>query len=171
MVILNHHGVLDFCVFICFVTGSKCMDAPFFLKGKYIEKVTLKNLFFPWRSTMTTYGPLQKGKSRKYPLFWSEGGFGGIVRTPGEKWPKCLKWTQWCFSKPLGLQYDLLSRNSFFKSQNFQKWPLFCVFFVVRIPLEEITWNKGHFWKFWDLKKIFLLNKPYWTPKGLEKHH
>ena len=125
VVILNHHGVLDFCVFICFVTGSKCMDAPFFLKGKYIEKVTLKNLFFPWRSTMTTYGPLQKGKSRKYPLFWSEGGFGGIVRTPGEKWPKCLEWTQWCFSKPLAHQFGLLSRNSFFKSQKFQKWPLF----------------------------------------------
>ena len=58
VVILNQDGVLDFCVFICFVTGSECMDAPFFLKGQYIEKVTLKNLFFPWRSTMTTYGPL-----------------------------------------------------------------------------------------------------------------
>ena len=58
VVILNHHGVRYFCVFICFVTGSDFMDAPFFLKGQYIEKVTRGNLFFPWRSTMATYDPL-----------------------------------------------------------------------------------------------------------------
>ena len=58
VVILNQHGVRHFCVFICFVTGSECMDAPFFLKRQYIEKVTWENLFFPWRSTMTTYDPL-----------------------------------------------------------------------------------------------------------------
>ena len=40
--------------------------------------------------------------------------------------------------------------------------------------LGEMTWNnsnKGHFWKFWDLKKEFLLNKPCWRPKGLGEHH
>ena len=47
-----------FCVFICFVKGSEYMDAPFFLKGQYIEEVTRENLFFPWRSTMRTYDPL-----------------------------------------------------------------------------------------------------------------
>ena len=33
------------------------------------------------------------------------------------------------------------------------------------------TQNKGHFWKFWVLKKEFLLNKPCWRPKGLGEHH
>ena len=91
-------------------------------------------------------------------------------RTPGKSWPKCLEWTQWCFSKPLGHQYGLLRRNSFFKSRKFQKWHSFCLFFVERVPIQKIAWIKGHFWNFWDLKKEFLLNKPYWWPKGLEQH-
>ena len=33
-----------------------------------------------------------------------------------------------------------------------------------------MTWNKGDFWKFWVLKKEFLLNKPCWRPKGLGEH-
>ena len=93
VVILNQHGVLYFCVFICFVTGSECMDAPFFLKGQYIEKVTRENLFFPWRSPLSTYDTLYEGKSRKYSLFWTEGNFGGKGRTPGERLPNCLKLT------------------------------------------------------------------------------
>ena len=31
--------------------------------------------------------------------------------------------------------------------------------------------NKSHFWKFWDLQKDFLLNKPCCGPKGLEEHY
>ena len=137
VVILNQHPEPDFCVFICFVTGSECMDAPFFLKGQYIEKVSRENLFFPWRSTMSTFDPLYECKSRKYSLFWTEGNNGGKSRTPGERWPKCLKWTQWCSSKPLGPQHGLLSGKSFFKTQNFQKWHLFCHFLLKRIPLKK----------------------------------
>ena len=125
MVILNHHPGRYFRVFICFATGSKWMDGcPFFCETTI---PTWENLFFPWRSLMSTYDPLYGCKSRKYSWFWTEGVFGGKGRTPGERWPKCLEWTQWCSSKPLGLQHGLLSRNSFFKTQNFQKWHLFCV--------------------------------------------
>ena len=146
------------------------MDATFLWKQQYREDVTWENLFFPWRSPMSTYDPLYEGKSRKYSLFWTEGRFGGKGRTPGERRPKCQEWTQSCSSKPLCPQHGLLSRNSFFKTQKFQKWPLFCHFFVRRIHLGEITWNKGHFWNFWVLKKEFLLNKPCWGHKGLEEH-
>ena len=170
MVILNQHPLPDFCVFICFATGSKWMDAPFFLKQQYLEDVTWENLFFPWRSPLGTYDPLYEGKSWKYSLFWTEGVFGGNGGTPGERWPKCLKWTQWCSSKPLGPQHGLLSRNSFFKSQNFQKWGLFHLILHVDIPPDEKHWNKGNFWKYWVLKKEFLLNKQCYGPKGLEEH-
>ena len=61
------------------------MDAPFFVKQQNFEEVTWENLFFPWRSLVSTYDPLYEGKSRKYSLFWTEGRFGGKGRTPGER--------------------------------------------------------------------------------------
>ena len=152
VVILNQHPGLDFCVFICFVTGSECMDAPFFLKGQYIEKVTRENLFFPWRSLMSTFDPLYECKSRKYSLFWTEGNFGGKGRTPGERLPKCLEWTQWCSSKPLGPQHGLLRRKFIFKTQKFQKWPLFCTF----LCWKDSTWEiRVIFENFEICKRIF----------------
>ena len=63
-----------------------------------------------------------------------------------------------------------MRRNSFFKTQYFQKLPLFHFIFKVDIPPDEKAWNKGNFWKYWLLKKEFLLNKPIYRPKGLEEH-
>ena len=36
---------------------------------------------------------------------------------------------------------------------------------------DEKHWNKGHFWKYWVLKKEFLLNKPCCGPRSLGEHH
>ena len=130
VVILNQHPGLDFCVFLCFTKGSNWMDAPFFLKQQYFEDVNRENLFFPWRSLMSIYDPLYECKSRKYSLFWTEGNFIGKDRTPGERLPKCPKWTQWYSSKLLGPQHGLLSRHSFGKTRNSQKWHLFEVIFL-----------------------------------------
>ena len=47
VVILNQHPGLDFCVFICFVTGSKWMDAPFFWNNNTLRTSTGKIYFSP----------------------------------------------------------------------------------------------------------------------------
>ena len=60
------------------------MDAPFFVKQQYLEGVTWENLFFPWRSLMSTYDPLYGGKSRKYSLFWTEGDLEEKVKRQGK---------------------------------------------------------------------------------------
>ena len=166
VVILNRHPGPDFCVFICFATGSKWMDAPFFWKQQYLEDVTWENLFFPWRSPLSTYDPLYGGKSRKYSLFWTEGGFGGNGRTPGERWPKCLEWTQWCSSKPLGPQHGLLSRNSFVKSQNFQKWHIFQAISPRWVLLTKKRQNKVIFENFEVWKRNFCSTSHVLDPRA-----
>ena len=51
------------------------MNAPFFLKRQYIERVSGENLFFPWRSPLVTYDPLNECKYRNYSLFREMGDF------------------------------------------------------------------------------------------------
>ena len=75
------------------------------------------------------------------------------------------------FSKTLSSQHGLLRRNSFFKTQYFQKWHMYFLIFVRRILLVKITWNKSKIRKIWVLKKEFLLNQVGCGPKGLEEHH
>ena len=49
------------------------MNAPFFLKRQYFERVAGENLFFPWRSPLGTYDPLNMYKSWKNGYFEIRG--------------------------------------------------------------------------------------------------
>ena len=75
VVILNLHPGRYFGAIFCFSTGSTIMDAPFFLKGQYINGYQKIKLFFPWRSPSATYDPLNECKYRNYSLFCEMGGF------------------------------------------------------------------------------------------------
>ena len=65
--------------------GSASSNAPFFSKRQYIQKVTKKLSFFPWRSPSSTYYPPNVVKSPKKPLISKVGFFVGKGRTPGER--------------------------------------------------------------------------------------
>ena len=109
---------------------SGCMNAPFFLKRQYIEGLQKKYLFFPWRSPPLTYYPLNKCKYRNYSLFCEMGGFWGKGRTPGERWPKCLQWTQLFWKNSIGSLTLLVEEQIGFQNSKFWKntliWPHFC---------------------------------------------
>ena len=109
--------------------GSGCMHAPFFLKRQYIEGLQKINSFFPWRSPLMTYYPPNERKYRNYSLFCEMGGFWNKGRTPGERWPKCLQWTQ-LFSKISTRSITMLAEEKFvFQISKFSKftliWPYF----------------------------------------------
>ena len=74
VIILDEDPRQDFRVFICFETGKKQMDAPFFLKQEYFEGVTWENLFFPWRSPLSTYDPYMSVNLGKKRYFGLRGG-------------------------------------------------------------------------------------------------
>ena len=153
VVILDLHPGRYFWVIFCFSTGCDCMHAPLFVQRGYIERAKINYLFFPWRSPSSTYDPLNERKSQKYSLFWKMGRFWGKGRTPGERCQNCLELTQWCSPELLGSQHCLVSRNFYFRTQNFPKLPLFHLIFEVGIPQDEKHWNKGHFEKLLRLEK------------------
>ena len=84
VVILDQDPRPDFHVLICFETGKKQMDAPFFSKQEHFEDVTWENLFFPWRSLMSLYDPLQEGKTQKNRYFGLRGGLEEKVERQGK---------------------------------------------------------------------------------------
>ena len=159
VVILNQDPRLSFYQILHNFPGSASLNAPFFFKRQYIQEVTKKILFFPWRSPSLTYCPLNVAKYPKKSLISKVGFFGGKGRTPGETWPKRQEWPNLSSSRALGTQLHLLRRKPGFKSQNFQIWPLFDVILQWGVSLCKITSNKGNNWKFWVLKPDFLLNK------------
>ena len=67
---------------------------PFFWKDNTSRGFKKNINFFPGGPLSFTYYPLNKCKYRNYSLFYEMGGFWGKGQTPGERWPKCLQWTQ-----------------------------------------------------------------------------
>ena len=122
VVILNPGVGAKFWRKICIFPGSVSTNAPFFLKRQYIEELQKSNLFFPWRSPLMTYFPPNERKYRNYSLFCEMGGFWKKGQTPGERWPKCLQWTQ-LFSK--------ISTRS-----------------ITMLAEEKIVFQNSKFWKF-----------------------
>ena len=124
VVILNPDPWAKFERNFCGFPGSACMNAPFFLKTQYIDGLQKIYLFFPWRSPMMTYFPLNECKYRNYSLFCEMGGFWKKGRTPGESWPKCLQWTQ-LFSKiSIGSLRLLVEEKIVFQNSKFPKMTL-----------------------------------------------
>ena len=103
---------------------------PLFFEKTIHRGASKKYLFFPWRSPLLTYYPLNKCKYWNYSLFCEMGGFWEKGRTPGERWPKCLQWTQ-LFSKISTGSLALLVKEKIgFQNSKFWKntliWPHFC---------------------------------------------
>ena len=129
VVILNPGILLKFWRKICIFPGSDSTNAPFFLKRQYIKELQKINLFFPWRSPLMTYFLPNERKYRNYSLFCEMGGFWKKGRTPGERWPKCLQWTQ-LFSKISTRSITMLAEKKIvFQNSKFSKftliWPYF----------------------------------------------
>ena len=131
LVILNKATRAHFWEKISIFPGSGWMNAPFFLKRQYIEGLQKNYLFFPWRSSPLIYYPLNVDKYRNYSLFCEMGAFWGKGRTPGERWPKCLQWTQLFWKNCLGSISLLVEEKIGFQNSKFSKMTLISMFFAV----------------------------------------
>ena len=138
---------------ICIFPGSNCMDAPFFWKRQYIEWLQKSYLIFPWRSPLMTYYPPNECKYRNYSLFCEMGGFWNKGRTPGERWPKCLQWTQ-LFSKIATWSITVLAEEKIvFQNTKFSKITLIWPYFAREHPINNFSsqiseiLEKFEFWK------------------------
>ena len=117
VVILNHGPRLFFRENFSVSRRCEFLSTPFFWKRHETYKSFWREKNFPWRSTLSSYWHLKNAILAIFSLFWKVGGNLGKGRTPGERWPKYLKWTQWCSSELTGSYISLLSRTSEFKSQ------------------------------------------------------
>ena len=60
------------------------MNAPFFLKRQYIERVSGENLFFPWRSPLRTYDPYMRANPGNIRSFGPRGFLEEMVERQGK---------------------------------------------------------------------------------------
>ena len=125
---------------------------PFFCKDNTSRCFKNKELIFPWRSSPLIYYPLNVDKYRNYSLFCEMGAFWGKGRTPGERWPKCLQWTQ-LFSKiSIGSQALLAEEKIGFQNSKFWKNTLI---------LPHFQYGVAPFWKWGQIRVIFQ-NFEFW---------